>query len=489
MKTWWLLLAVSAAGYAEVPNGRAPRVAMPASFREAPAPAGITNRSAPPPAGMTNRPVEVTEWWKEFKDPTLDSLVERAARNNLDVRMAASRVAETRAAAGVARAALLPEVGQTTSASRIRGGFSQGVVRVGGVSAGPQASSFVSPFETGIMQTGFDARWEIDLFGALRKNRNAAKADALAAEETRRDLLLVVTAEVARNYAELRGLQQRLTIAEENREAQRETLELTRARAAAGLASDLDVERQAAQLASTEAVLPALQSAAAQTIHRLGVLVGEQPGALYPELEQRSSLPAAPPEVPVGLPSELLKRRPDIRRAEAEIAAAAARAGAARRDLFPKLVLSGLSGRQATGVSGLTLGAGNFFAIGPGIQLPIFTGGRIRSNIAVQEARWEQSLRRYEQEVLSALEETENALAAHRREQERHTSLAAAVSRSRTAVALARELYLAGLADFLSVLEAQRAQFAAEDELLQSETALRTNLIALYKALGGGLSY
>jgi NodT family efflux transporter outer membrane factor (OMF) lipoprotein len=430
----------------------------------------------------------VRQWWKVFQDPVLDALVERAAKNNLDVRIAASRIAEARAAAGVARSALLPEVGSTTSASRIRGGFSQGVVRVGGAPASPESSSFVSPFETGLIQTGFDMRWEIDLFGGLRKNWDSAKADALAAEEARRDVQLVVTAEVARRYAELRGLQQQTIIAEKNRDAQRETLELTRARAAAGLASELDVERQAAQLASTEAVIPALQSAVAQTIHRLVVLLGEPPGALYPELERRAALPAAPPEVPVGLPAELLKRRPDIRRAEAEIAAAMARVGVARRDLYPKIVLSGLVGRQATGVSGLTLGAGSFYGFGPSIQLPIFTGGRIRSNIAVQEARWEQSLRRYEQEVLAALEETENALAAYRREQDRHASLAAAVSASGTAVALARELYLAGLGDFLSVLDAQRTQFAAEDELMRSETALRINLVALYKALGGGIS-
>lgn len=475
MKTWWLLLAASVAGYAEAPVERTLSVPLPSAFRE-----------ISPPAGTTSRPSATTAWWKVFQDPVLDSLVERAAKNNLDLRIAASRIAEARAASGVARSGLLPEVGQTTSASRIRGGFSQGVVRMGGAPSAPQGSSFVSPFETSIIQSGLETRWEVDLFGALRKNWNAAKAETLAAEETQRDVLLVVTAEVARHYVELRGLQQRTTIAEKNRDAQREMLGLTRARAGAGLASELDVERQAAQLASTEAVLPALHSVVAQTIHRLGVLLGEQPGTLYPELEQRSSLPSGPPEVPVGLPSELLKRRPDIRRAEAEIAAAMARVGAARRDLFPRLVISGLSGRQATAVSGLTLGAGNFFAIGPSIQLPIFTGGRIRSNIAVQEARWEQSLRRYEQEVLAALEETENALAAYRREQERHASLAAAVSASRQAVGFARELYLAGLGDFLSVLETQLSQFAAEDELQRSETALGRNLVAVYKALGGG---
>ena len=233
MRIWWLLLAVPVAGYAETPVDRTLSIPMPSSFREVSA-----------AAGTTSLPVEVQQWWKVFQDPVLDVLVERAAKNSLDVRIAASRIAEARAAAGVARSALLPEVGNTTSASRIRRGFSQGVVGVGGAPASAEGSSFVSPFETGLVQTGFDMRWEIDLFGGLRKNWDSAKAEALAAEEARRDVLLVVTAEVARRYAELRGLHQRTAIAEKNRDAQRETLELTRARAAAGLASELDVEQR-----------------------------------------------------------------------------------------------------------------------------------------------------------------------------------------------------------------------------------------------------
>ncbi|MGH8630655.1 MAG: TolC family protein, partial [Burkholderiales bacterium] len=248
----------------------------------------------------------------------------------------------------------------------------------------------------------------------------------------------------------------------------------------------LDVERQTAQLAVTQAAIPALESAKIQIIHRVSLLLGEEPHALVGELEQAQALPSAPPEVPAGLPSELLKRRPDVRRAEAEITAATARAGAARRELFPKFVLTGFFGRQATDVSGLTLGAGNFFGIGPGIQLPLFTGGRIRSNIAVQEARLEQAVRSYECEVLAAAEETENALAAYRYEQQRHASLSAAVSASREAVELARELYLAGTGDFLSVLEAQQALYTNESQLVDNEKALVVNLVSLFKALGGG---
>ena len=476
MKSLGLFLAASLAACAGGgPVGPIPKVAVPSSFRE-----------VSPSAGTTSQPVTGAEWWVVFRDPVLDSLVKLAAKNNHDVLIAASRVAEARASAGIARSALLPEIGHNTSLSHIRGGFSQGVVRVGDGYSGAR-SSFVSPFETSILQGGLLARWEIDLFGGLRKMHNAAKADALAAEETQRDVLLVVTAEVARNYVEFRGIHQQIAIVEQNCDAQGEMLRLTRVRAEAGLATELDVERQAAQLALTEAAVPALETAKARSLHRLGVLAGEEPGALLTELEKAQPLPTMPADIPSGLPSDLLKRRPDIRRAEAEITAATARAGAARTDLFPKIVFTGFTGRQATDVSGLTLGAGNFFGFGPGVQIPLFTGGRIRSNIAVHQERLRQALRHYEQEVLAAFEETENALVAYRHEQDRRASLAGAVSASRNAVGLARDVYLAGLGDFLSVLEAQRSQFAAEAELQRSETALRSSLIALFKALGGGI--
>ena len=475
MKFHWILVTLAFTSYAAEPQKVASDTPQRAAFRE------ISSSM-----GKPSRPLEPAQWWKEFRDPVLDSLIERAAKRNLDVRIAASRVMEARAAAGIARSALLPSIGQTGSVNRIRGGFSQGVVRVGGGATSSQSGSFVSPFETGIFQTGFDTRWEIDLFGSLRKNLNAAQAETVAAQESYRDVMVVALADVARNYMELRGLQQQFAIAVKNRDAQRDTLELTRVRADAGLATVLDVERQSAQLAVTQAAIPALESARLQTVHRLSVLLGEEPGALVGELNIAEPLPASLPEVPAGLPSELLKRRPDVRRAEAEIAAATARAGAARRERFPKFVLTGFLGRQATDVSGLTLGAGNFFGIGPGIQLPLFTGGRIRSNIAVQEARLEQAVKDYEREVLAAAEETENALAAYRSEQQRYASLSVAVAASRQAVELARELYLAGTGDFLSVLEAQQALYGNENQLVENETALVVNLVALYKALGGG---
>jgi len=263
---------------------------------------------------------------------------------------------------------------------------------------------------------------------------------------------------------------------------------LTSARAKAGLATELDVSRAAAQLESTRAIVPSLLNGIDVSIHRLSVLLGEEPGALRSELEKVSPIPSAGPEVDVGLPSDLLKRRPDIRRSEAQLAAATARIGEAKADLFPRFVLTGTAGRQATQLHDLTLGAGNFFSAGPGISLPLFTGGRIRSNIDVQTSRQRQALIGYQSTVLNALEEVENALVSYSQEQERRDRLNEAVSHSQLAVDLATEQYRAGLVDFLSVLDAQRDLYANEDQLVQSQTTVTTNLVGLYRALGGGWS-
>lgn len=443
--------------------------------------------SEPAAHGLLLESPAVREWWKTFQDATLDALVERAVRENLDLHIAAARVTEARAARGVSASALLPSVGTTAGYTRVRGGIAQGLNRTGIVPGSPASrSNLLAPFETNIFQLGFDASWELDFFGGTRRAVEAATADVRAAEEGRNDVLVTVLAEIGRNYVEVRGIQKRLEITRNNIEAQQQTLDLTQVRTDAGLATELDVARAAAQLAATQAAIPSLESELARGIHRLGVLLGEEPGALRAELEKKAPLPSVPSSIPIGLPSDLLLRRPDVRRADAEIAAATARLGVARAELFPKFTLTGLAGRQSTSIGGITLGVGNFFSFGPGVRLPIFTGGRIRSNIAVQDARLEQAVMQYESSVLRSLEEVENALVAYSREQQRRAKLQQAVNESRRAVELADELYLRGLGDFLSVLEAQRSRYALEDELAQSETNVVVNLVALYKALGGG---
>jgi NodT family efflux transporter outer membrane factor (OMF) lipoprotein len=457
-------LAVGAA------NPETPRVSVPvaAEFRNVP---------------VGSDQIAIEQWWKGFDDPLLNELIERAGRANLDIRKAASRLAEAQASRKESRSALLPDISGNASASGLRGGFNQGFTRA--PSSGTAGSgNLISPFETSVVSAGFNMRWEIDVFGALRKSLSAAGADAIAAAENLRDVQAIVRTEVARTYVELQAAEDQIAIIRANADSEKELLDLVRARADAGLASDLDVERQLSQLASIQATLPELDAQRLQAIHRLGVLLGDNPVALVSQLQQRSR-PLQVPETPRAIPSEVLKRRPDVRRADAQIDAAYARVGAARADLYPKFVITGLSGRQATDASGLTLGAGNFFSFGPGVSLPIFNFGRIRSQIAARNAQLEQAMRSYEQDVLAAIEEAENAFVARDRAEQRRRDLEMALAAASRSVELARELYLRGLSDFLTVLDAQRQQFAMEREVAASNAAVLRNTVALYKALGG----
>ena len=415
----------------------------------------------------------VSEWWSTFNDLQLDGLVKRAVQNNLDLQLATARIAEARAVRGITKSGLFPSVGAGVSATRNR----QRVIAPGGEVGEAEFNNF---------EGQLDASWELDVFGRIRSGVKAATADTVAAEESRRAVLVSLLGELGRFYANLRGLQLRLVVAEKNIRTQQETLEVTQARSKAGLATDLDVERALAQLEATRSGVPSLQSGIQAEIHRLSVLVGEDPGALVDELSASAPVPVTPPGVPVGLRTELLERRPDLRESEAEIVAATARVGEAKAEYFPRFVLLGTAGRQAAQLHDLTLGVGNFFSAGPAISVPIFTGGRIRSNIRVQDARLQQSVLRYRSAVLSALEETENALVNYSNEQSRRERLEDAVRANEEAVRLSNDRYRAGLTDFLSVLDAQRELYANEDLLAQSRTSQTLDLIALYKALGGG---
>lgn len=427
----------------------------------------------------TNSLEPAADWWTAFKDPTLEKLIGRGVEANLDLKLAAARVAEARAQHGVETSKLFPTINASFSATRNR----NLIVAVPGAS---QPSAGIVPLEVNNFQSGFDTLWELDFSGRIRKGMEAANADTAAAAEARRNVLVTVLGDIGRSYTELRGFQLRLDIAANNIRIQQDTLDLTKSRAAAGLATDLDVSRAQAQLETTRSAVPTLQSGVEVSIHRLSVLLGQEPGALLEELLPGAPVPLIPPQVPLGTPSELLERRPDIRQAEAQLDAAAARVGEAKAEWFPRFVLSGTAGRQANQLHDISLGLGNFFTAGPSISVPVFTGGRIRSNIRVQDARRRQAVISYQSTVLRALEETENALVNYAQEQTRLQRLESAVSSNRDAVHLASELYKAGLTDFLSVLDAQRDLYSNEDLLAQSRTTETTNLIALYKALGGG---
>ncbi len=468
-----LLLAGCAVG----PNYSKPKVSVPEKW--------TAGRSR----GVSSQPPKTDEWWASFQDPELNSLIQRAVNRNLDLRLALERVKEARAASGVARSGYFPQVNADVSAARLRGGFNQGVIRPVPSNPGSQGSaSLISPFETNVFQGNVGASWELDVFGGIRRSVQASRADVVAQEENRRDVLVILLGDVGQTYAQLRGYQRRLEIANQNIKTQQETLDLTTARAKGGLATELDVSRAAAQLENTKAVVPTLLSGIDASIHRLSVLLGEEPGALRSELEKVSPIPSAGPDVRAGVPSDLLERRPDIRRAEAQLAAATARVGEAKAEFFPRFTLTGTAGRQATQLHDLTLGLGNFFSVGPGVSLPLFTAGRIRSNIAVRTSRERQAVIGYQSTVLNALEEVENALVNYSQEQERRDRLTRAVEHSQLAVTLANEQYRAGLTDFLSVLEAQRDLYANQDLLVQSQTNVTADLITFYRTLGGGWS-
>ncbi len=472
----WLLPAACAVG----PDHVSPEPAVPPAWHSLPA----SPRSQPSVA--TARPVPLVEWWRSFRDPILTSLVEHGIAANFERRQARARIRQARAARGVAGAGLWPTLDAATSYRRSFSGSSSGIsgtsVSGGSIfipSGGDQEAR-------NLFQAGLDAAWELDIFGGVRRGIEAADADLEAAVEDDRDLLVSLAAEVGANYVDLRGLQQQIATARDNLEAQRHTAEITRKRHEAGFANALDVANAHAQEATTRSRIPVLESAAQAAIFSLGILLGKEPAALSRELAVTAPIPVTPPEVPAGLPSELLRRRPDIRRAERRLHAATARIGVATADLFPRFSLSGSFGLSGNTTGALTDWASRFWAFGPTVRWPVFDAGRIRANIEVQNALREESLAAYHQTVLAALRDVETALVDYTKEQEHRKSLSEAVAYNRKAVDLARTLYVAGRTDFLNVLEAQRSLYLSQDALVQSTRDVASGLIALYKALGGG---
>jgi NodT family efflux transporter outer membrane factor (OMF) lipoprotein len=434
--------------------------------------------------GIDTRSADLARWWEEFNDPGLTRLVNRAAGANLDLRLAESRIREARALRRIAASGAWPTVDVSGSYSRSRTSENA----IGPSSQANGGSPFFSGSNNGqdLFRTGFDSSWEIDVFGGVRRSVEAADATIDATIEDRRDVLVTLLGDIARNYIDLRGFQRRLAVAENNLKAQQESLEIIDVRFQAGLASDLQVAQAEAQVNTTAAEIPALEALTKQAAHRVDVLLGLQPGALSGELSADAPIPALPPEAQVGLPSELLRRRPDIRRAESQLAAATAEIGVATADLYPKFSLSGLFGVQSVSGSDWISAPSRFWSIGPTVRWPVFDAGRIRANIEVRTARQEQAVTQYEKTVLAAFEDVENALVSYAKEQTRYRSLMNAVVANRRALALADELYKNGLVDFLNVLDSQRALYLAESDLAQSEATMATNLVALYKALGGG---
>lgn len=414
-----------------------------------------------------------TAWWTVFGDPQLETYIKTAAAENNDLKAARANVRRARALHRQAIAPFFPN---------LDGGFSR--TRQG--TSGTTAGTFSGGTRRTIYDDSFDASWEIDIFGGTRRAGQAASARIEGAENDRRAVMLSVLSEVARNYYEVRGIQKRIDIFEKNVKLQSQTYELIENLSEMGEASEFDLSRARGQLELTRSRLPDLEAEMKAGIYRLSVLLGKPPEALLDKMQETKPLPAPPDVVPVGLRSDILRRRPDVRAAERELAASSADIGVAVADLYPRFSLTGGVGRSASVFSDLFEPESNTFSVGQFFQWPIFQGGAIRANIKVQEAEAEQAAALYEQTVLSSLADAETALTRYAQKLETRNRLHNAVENRRRSVELARARFNAGEEDFLSVIDAERELTGTEDELVVSETDTVLNLISLYTALGGG---
>lgn len=417
-----------------------------------------------------------SQWWRSFGDPQLSALLADARANNLDLRVAASHVEQSIAARTTVTADRLPSVSATGDYSRARSS-ERGLVDIAGKDGKENYN---------LWNTGLNFNWEADLWGRVRRSVEAADANVQVSVEEQHAAMVSIMAQAARDYIQLRGTQNSLKVTQQNLAIARHSLDLTRTRLAQGVATDLEVSQAAALVASIDARVPPLEQQQSVLINALSFLVGREPGALSAELSPIKAIPAGPANVPVGLPSELAQRRPDIRRAEADLHAATAAIGIAKADFYPRITLSGSAGFQAMQLSNLGSWASRSFAFGPGLSVPIFEGGRLQGQLQLRESRQQEAGIAYQRTVLAAWHEVDNALSGYQADQRRHQSLELAVSESQHALASAQEQYAQGTVDFLNVLTVQNALLADQAALVQSTADVSLTLVNLYQSLGGG---
>jgi NodT family efflux transporter outer membrane factor (OMF) lipoprotein len=428
-------------------------------------------------------------WWMQFSDPLLDSLEARAMAANLDMRVAALRLAQSREQRVVAAAARSPGVNQKISYQRQRQSEAGVGTRIVNVVAPPENRAAITdqlaePFD--VYQPGFDASWELDLWGRVRRSVESADASLEAATAAARDVRLAITAELARGYLELRGVQRQLEIAEQDVTTGHEMLELIEQRASGGLVTDLDAKSQSVRLAQGQARVTQLRQQLSSSMNAIALLLGEQPGSLRQELSPAAAMPTVPSRVPIGVSSEVARRRPDIREAEARLHAATADIGIAVADLYPRVTLMGSLDTQALDASDVGEWSARQWSVGPSLSVPLFDGGRRRAVVELRKVQQQEAAVNYQRTVLRAWHEIDDALTAYASEQQRHRELAEAVTSSRAALEIATTRYQHGLTNFLVALDAQRTLLQTQRDYADSATAICTRLVALYKALGGG---
>lgn len=411
---------------------------------------------------------DLQTWWTVFGDETLNGLITKASTNNLDLKTAAARMEQAAALRGVSASQYFPDIVADGSASAIK------------------TSALQGDLEDDLYQAGLSMAWELDLWGRIRRSVESADASLQSSVENYRDIMVVLYADIATSYIDVRTLQERITFAENNLKAQMETMELTKNRFDSGLVPALDVSQSQLNSSRTESAIPPLKQSLIEAINRLSVLTGDMPYALLQELDAHKPIPVAGKQIALGLPTELLRQRPDIRRAERELAAQNALIGATKAELYPTLTLPGTLALQS-------LGGGNFlssdnvvYSFGPQLRWNLFNGRRIRSQVDAERAGTKAALHAYEQTILLALEEVEDSMAAYANENDRVESLGTAEEAAQKSVNLVTELYKSGLTDFQNVLNMEQALLEQQDALATSRGRISLNLVSLYKALGGG---
>ena len=416
----------------------------------------------------------LTSWWQVFGDPMLSDLIQEALQGNLDVRQARAKVREARAQLTMTRAGLFPSLDASGSYTQARSVTTEG------------ANGEALRAESTLYSAGFDASWEIDIFGGTRRGVEAAEADIQSEQASLESVWVSLAAEVAQTYVSIRSYQQRLKVAEDNLKAQADTLEILQARHKAGLSDELDVQQARYNLESSRSSIPTLKSGLESSINALAVLVGKMPGTLQKRLDQAGAIPKAPFSVVLKIPADTLRKRPDIRQAERALAAQTARIGEATAELYPKFYLVGSIGLESMKSAKLFNAESNVWSILPSVTWPIFHAGSIRANIEVQSAKQEQAAAQYEKAVLTAVKEIRDSLTAFNQEQNRLAALSSAVEAAQSAAEIAQEKYRNGLVSFNDVLDAQRSLFSYDDQRISSQEAITSDIISLYKALGGG---
>jgi NodT family efflux transporter outer membrane factor (OMF) lipoprotein len=462
------LAAVFLAGCAVGPKYRSPIVKTPQSFAQAKGQNVAADTS------------KLAEWWQTFHDRTLSSLVQRAIDCNLDVKVAQARLREARAAFKNTEASKqLPSGNLNLTYGRSKTSTDNPQIpKLGG--------GTLIPTTYGSYQSYFDASYELDLFGGVRHQIEASSAEAQSYEDNLRNTLVSAIAEVSRDYLQLREYQEQLAVARRSEATLNDTLKITQVRYKAGLVTDQDVANAAALLAQAQSSIPTLESNASQMIHAISVLLGQNPAELGDELKDPGNIPASPAEIPVGLPSDLLRRRPDVRQAERNLAAATARVGVQVASLFPSISLTAEYGGQTGDAHNLVNAAARFYSFGPQIKWGLLNYRATKANIRAYEAQRDQQYLTYQKTALTAFQDVENALASYRADKQRLASLEQQVSQLQKATDLAMDRYTHGLTNFLDVLDPQRSLHSAQDSVVQSRAAVNIDLVSLYKALGGG---